>query len=455
MAMAHGFVEPQKGSFIIVGCGYGGLGAAIELPRKGFDVEVFEAAKHLTTQGDVIHLSPNGTRVLAKWGTVLDETKRQAASISKAVYHDREGNKLLESELTMGDSGFPELYCNRGEVQRVMYEHGKSLGIKFHFGTRITSYYEDDTNAGVYVGETLYKAHGVIAADGIHSVARTVTTGQEDRPVGSGFAVYRTWFPLDCLKDDPLTSHYVTSGENCFHVWLDRDIHAMVVTNQSLRGCVVFCTHKDTAESHESWSSPGKVEDELSLLEGWDETLRAVVSKIPPGRLVDWKLLWRDQARKWVSEKGRIVLLGDSAHPHLPTSGTGAVMAFEDAATIAAVIDDLACTRRERTSLTMRLGWETRHRWHRTDVKEIATNAEVLKMPQPKWLTAHDAEKYAYEKIKEATRSLQENVPFMSTNTYEGYIHEDWTIETMLELTEKGEGFEYLIQEGDNLDQKL
>ncbi|PSN61314.1 FAD/NAD(P)-binding domain-containing protein [Corynespora cassiicola Philippines] len=425
--MPRNSAAPSKGFFIVVVCGYGGLGTAIELRRKGFDVEVFEAAKKLTTQvGDVIRISPSAS------------------------------NLLLESPLPTAEEGFPELYCNRGEVQRVLYEHAISLGIKFRFGARITKYHEDDEGAGVYVGETLFKADGVIAADGIHSIARTVVTEREDKPVSSGYAIYRSWFPLDVLKDDPKTSHYVTSGENSFHVWLGRDIHCMIVTNQNLNGCVVFCTHKDTKESQESWNVPGNVQEEMELIEGWDKTLRTIIKKIPADRLIDWKLMWRDQARKWASDKGRIVLLGDAAHPHLPSSGTGAVQAFEDTTTIAAALDIIGkgnvplafrvFEKRERTSLTMRLGWETRHRWHRTDVEAIRKNPEIIKMPQPKWMIGHDAEKYAYEKIEEAARSVQEKTPFKSTNTYEGHVHEEWTIETTIELETDEKSFEYRVK---------
>jgi 2-polyprenyl-6-methoxyphenol hydroxylase-like FAD-dependent oxidoreductase len=79
----------------------------------------------------------------------------------------------------------------------------------------------------------------------------------------------------------------------------------------------------------------------LKVVEGWDETIRAVISLIPPGVLIDWKLLWRDPVKRWVSETGRIVLIGDAAHPHLPTSGTGATQAIEDGATIGALVEIL------------------------------------------------------------------------------------------------------------------
>lgn len=37
--------------FIVVGAGFGGLTAAIELKRKGFSVEIVEAAPEMTTIG--------------------------------------------------------------------------------------------------------------------------------------------------------------------------------------------------------------------------------------------------------------------------------------------------------------------------------------------------------------------------------------------------------------------
>lgn len=41
----------QNTTIIVVGAGYGGLTAAIELRRKGANVQVFESTKALTEQG--------------------------------------------------------------------------------------------------------------------------------------------------------------------------------------------------------------------------------------------------------------------------------------------------------------------------------------------------------------------------------------------------------------------
>ena len=95
---------------------------------------------------------------------------------------------------------------------------------------------------------------------------------------------------------------------------------------------------QDTYDVSESWSFPGKTSDMLKACEGWDETLRTVIKRIPENILIDYKLLWRDPITKWVSDNGRVVIAGDAAHPHLATSGQGAAQAIEDGATLGVVL---------------------------------------------------------------------------------------------------------------------
>jgi 2-polyprenyl-6-methoxyphenol hydroxylase-like FAD-dependent oxidoreductase len=48
--------------------------------------------------------------------------------------------------------------------------------------------------------------------------------------------------------------------------------------------------------------------------------------------------MWRDPQPQWVSKGGRVVQLGDAAHPFLPTSFSGGTMAMEDAYSLAACL---------------------------------------------------------------------------------------------------------------------
>ena len=64
-----------------------------------------------------------------------------------------------------------------------------------------------------------------------------------------------------------------------------------------------------------------------------------VIKWIPPEVLIDWKLLWRNPVNQWVSDGGRIALVGDAAYPHLATSGAWGAQAIEDGATLEALAD--------------------------------------------------------------------------------------------------------------------
>ena len=88
------------------------------------------------------------------------------------------------------------------------------------------------------------------------------------------------------------------------------------------------CRLQDEADIEESWQHPGSVEDALKVLEGWDPIVHDIVKATP--FLVDWKLVYRDPLPTWVSPKSRIALIGDAAHPFLPTSIQGASQAMED-----------------------------------------------------------------------------------------------------------------------------
>ena len=151
-------------------------------------------------------------------------------------------------------------------------------------------------------------------------------------------------------------------------------------------------------------------------MDGWDPIVQELVKATP--FLVDWKLVYRDPLPTWVSPKSRIALIGDAAHPFLPTSIQGASQAMEDGSTIAVCLElsgkdrvqealkAYEKIRYDRVRTAQKTGETTRDKWHKADFDRIKENPESLKLKREAWLLNHDAEKHAYDVFANTVASL-------------------------------------------------
>lgn len=84
----------------------------------------------------------------------------------------------------------------------------------------------------------------------------------------------------------------------------------------------------------ESWSQHVDVSKALEItfkIPGFPEIANQLTKTTPKDGIVDWEIMWRDPQENWISPLGRVVQVGDSAHTFLPSSGSGATQAMEDA----------------------------------------------------------------------------------------------------------------------------
>lgn len=189
-------------------------------------------------------MGPNATMIMKKWGDCLPELLKGAARPRHMVVSNRMGKVYLRQELEQDFGGNPGCYTSRGRTQQIMYDYATSLGVKVIFDSRVTGVSETVEEATVVVGEKKYDGDLVIAADGVHSKARGLVVGVQDRPSKSGFAVYRSWFDFDVLRQNPETNFLADSKEALFQIWIDTDMHAIISTNPNLQKATCFLTHK-------------------------------------------------------------------------------------------------------------------------------------------------------------------------------------------------------------------
>ncbi|GAA6050674.1 hypothetical protein JCM3770_000886 [Rhodotorula araucariae] len=414
---------PSGIKIIIVGAGIGGLACAIESRLEGHEVLILEQTKEFRPLGDNIGLFPNSGRLVKRWGIHYELSK--ACAYPDGLRYYRYDGELITHQRhqrqadSLGDANpfkdAPLYDTTRYDLHEILIKRAKELGAELRMDARVTKYIEEADYSAVEVDGQIHKADVVLGADGVKSKARELVLGVYDAPKPSGYAIFRTSYSADLIRANPVCAHLAPENEDARSIWIGPDAHFIIGTTKSGKEMHWLLTHLDTADVTESWLYPGKVEDALSFVEGWDPVVRAVMETTPEGALVDWKLVFRDPLPTWVSKGGRTCVLGDAAHPFLPTSQQGASQAVEDGVTIAHALSlaqakglplsvalrAYETLRYERVARAQQLGVDNRDRMHKVDWTK-PVDAEAVKLPFALWLWQHDAIKHCHENFDAA-----------------------------------------------------
>jgi len=304
---------------IVVGGGIGGLSTAYALSRKGLSVRVLEQASAFGEVGAGIQLAPNCTRILDSYG-LLDEAKSLGVVPDSMVMRDAvDGTDLTRLDLRDLEVryGFPYMVIHRSDLHGMFLRACERAGVELVTEARATAYQNTPDGARVVLADgTEHEARVVIAADGLHSVARKLFV--DDQPVSSAYVAYRGTVPTTEARAAgvDLSEVVVYVGPGCHFV------HYGLRGGELLNQVAVFESPKALA-GEEDWGTP----DEL------DAAFAATCDFVRDGLPYMWRDKWwrmfdRDPIMTWVH--GNIALLGDSAHPPLQYIAQGAIMAIED-----------------------------------------------------------------------------------------------------------------------------
>lgn len=421
MAATH--CPPTGIKVIIVGAGFAGLAAAIECHRKGHSPIILEKAasiEALTRFGDIISFDPNGARHFERWPGVLEAMQKVARQTSWLDLYHWKGDFITRQSFAGEKEWGPRINGHRGELYRIIYQHALERGIEVRLGVRVTDYFEDETSAGVFVNSERLVADVVVAAEGVRSKGRKIVLGFDDKPKSSGYAVYRCWFPGEVIAQNEMLKHLVVDGDvHCG--WIGPDLHFLASSLKNGQEFNWVFTHVDDGNIEESWQFPGRVEDCLKYVDKWAPIVQEIVRATPTdgrARLIDHKLVFRDPLPTFKSPQERIALIGDAAHPFLPTSIQGASQSIEDGVVLAACLElagksdvPLAIRayeklRYERVHKAQATGVKTREKWHKADWDTVQENPEAIDLTRETWLLNFDVETDCYERFNEVVTGI-------------------------------------------------
>jgi salicylate hydroxylase len=165
----------------------------------------------------------------------------------------------------------------------------------------------------------------VVGCDGIRSFVRATVHGA-DAPKFTGNMCWRALIPVERLPPGHVPPN--------MNIWTGAGRH--VVAYHVSRGQLVniVATQETKEWVEESWVVPGCRDELIRAFAGMHPDLQTIINSVE--QCFKWGLFDREPLSAWTSK--RITLLGDAAHPMLPSLGQGAAMAFEDAYILARAI---------------------------------------------------------------------------------------------------------------------
>lgn len=375
-------MENTTQDVLVVGGGMAGLAAAFTLTENGAAVTLVEQAPEFGEVGAGLQLGPNSTRLLDRWG-MLDEVIDVGVLPEHVVFRDAlDGTRLLEQDVRGEFAeayGAPYVVVHRSDLHRVLLERCRSAGVTLLNDVTIDSVVTRDgiATATASDGRT-FTAGAVIAADGLKSHLRTQVS--DDEPVSSAFVAYRGTVPTAEVSDEQrIDDVLVFFGPHCHMV------------QYPLRGGELLNTvavFRSRSFERGIEQSPG-LEELQEAYEGCVPHVQESLKHLWHG--VRWPMFDREPIERWID--GRMLLVGDAAHPMLQYLAQGANQALEDAAALESltqgrvftdagidasawdgVFEDFVRIRQPRTARVQRTARVWGESWHVSGLPRLLRN---------------------------------------------------------------------------------
>jgi salicylate hydroxylase len=295
--------------------------------RRGIEAVVHEQTPELSEIGAGLNLSPNALKAFRALGIEDDAIAIGFQARDQVIRSWRSGRVIARQQRSGNVAerfGAVFLSIHRADLLAILARAVPERSIRL--GARCTGVEAaEDGAVARFADGTEIEADIIVGADGIHSAVRDSLFGPIE-PSFTGCICWRGLVPIDAIAH--------TEYARDMTAWWGP--HGHVVHYPVRRGELVnFVAHLNSdGWTEESWTYECDRGEMMETYSKWNKSLLHLIESSE--RYYKWALYDREPLDSW--GRGRVTLLGDSAHPMLPYLGQGACMAIEDGCILAEAV---------------------------------------------------------------------------------------------------------------------
>lgn len=316
---------------------------ALLLAKKGYQAVILEKYRLSSSEavGASMMLFPNGLKVIS---SILPSLSTEIEGLSPPLAFLRD---LKSDGTVLGGSNLPETWkqrygeeargVKRSQLTTLLKRAVDDAGIEVLDGWNLASLITNPDGTITATSSSNLPQTGdlVIGCDGIHSTTRSLVLSSHALSQTQQPATFTGLTQTGGFSPTPLS----LKSEHGMRNWYGPDAHVIAYpTSEHTTSWAI--TRRSSTEEIETWhqmSASALAAYKASLLlefTSWDEPVRNLISGAE--RIIKYGLYDRPAlaAKHWVGKgelEGKVVLIGDAAHPTSPHLGQGANQALEDA----------------------------------------------------------------------------------------------------------------------------
>jgi len=300
---------------IIVGGGIGGAATALALHQVGFEPVVYERTKALREVGAGIALWANATHIL-KQLDLLASSIRIGCLTTNYQFLSAKGKELVN--IPLDGCELPVIGIHRAELHQLLW---RNVPCENLFLSETFEGLERDGNQVIahFASGLTVEGDALIGADGLRSRVRSAILGDEP-PIYRNF---KTWRGLTDYVPSSYRLGYI-------HEFLGRGKgFGLMMLGQGK----MYWYAAATASQGQPDAALGRKKELEMMYQDWFDVIPELIAATNEADILTTDLCDRPPTQPW--SQGNVTLLGDAAHPMLPTMGQGACTALEDGYVVA------------------------------------------------------------------------------------------------------------------------